>query len=71
MIQNIAFVLIGIGVLSLVGWAMQAFFTSSEVHILIRIAVGAISIGALILILVAIKDRITKGKKDEFKEVDK
>jgi uncharacterized protein involved in response to NO len=71
MVQNVAFILIGIGVLSLVGWALQAFFTSSEVHILIRIAVGAIGVGALILILVAIKDRITKGKKEEFKEVDK
>ena len=71
MVQNIAFILIGIGVLSLAGWGLQAFFTSDEVHILVRIAVGAISLGALILVLIAIKDRLTKGKKDEFKEVDK
>ena len=71
MLQNAAFILIGIGVLALVGWAMQAFFTSSEIHILIRIAVGAIGLGALILIGVAIKDRLTKGKKEDFKEVEK
>ncbi|MFC2070434.1 hypothetical protein ACFLTB_04600 [Chloroflexota bacterium] len=71
MVQNIAFILIGIGVLSLAGWALQAFFSSSEVHILIRIAVGAISLGALILVLIAIKDRLKKGKKDEFKEVER
>ena len=69
--HNAAFILIGIGVLALVGWALQAFFTSSEIHILIRIAVGAIGIGALILIGIAIKDRLTKAKKDDFEEVDK
>jgi hypothetical protein len=71
MLQNAAFILIGIGVLALIGWAMQAFFTSSEIHILIRIAVGTIGLGALILIGVAIKDRLTKRKKEGFKEVDK
>ncbi len=69
--QNAAFILIGIGVVALVGWALQEFFTSSEIHILIRIAVGAIGIGALILIGIAIKDRLAKGKKEDFKEVDK
>ncbi|UCB42687.1 MAG: hypothetical protein JSV77_09565 [Dehalococcoidales bacterium] len=71
MLQNVAFVFIGIGVVALVGWALQAFFTSSEIHILIRIAVGAIGIGVLILIGVAIKDRLSKDKKEDFKEVDK
>ncbi len=69
--QNVAFILIGIGVVALVGWALQEFFTSSEIHILIRIAVGAIGVGALILIGIAIKDRLAKGKKEDFKEVDK
>ena len=69
--QNAAFILIGIGVLALVGWALQAFFTSSEIHILIRVAVGAVGIGVLILIGLAIKDRLTKSKKDDFKEVEK
>jgi len=71
MIQNIAFILIGIGVLSLAGWGLQAFFASEEVHILVRIAVGAISLGALILVLIAIKDRLKKGKKEDFKEVER
>ena len=69
--QNVAFVLIGIGAVALVGWALQAFFTASEIHILIRVAVGAIGLGALILMGAAIKDRLTKAKKDDFKEVDK
>ncbi len=69
--QNAAFILIAIGVVALVGWALQVFFTSSEIHILIRIAVCAIVIGALILIGIAIKDRLTRAKKEDFKEVDK
>ena len=69
--QNIAFILIGIGVLALVGWALQAFFTSSEIHILIRIAAGAVGAGVLILVGIAIKDRLKKGKKEDFKEVEK
>jgi len=69
--QNVAFILIGIGVLALVGWALQAFFTASEIHILIRIAAGAVGAGVLVLIGIALKDRIAKAKKDDLKEVDK
>ena len=69
--QNVAFVLIGIGVLALVVWALQAFFTASEIHILIRIAAGAVGAGILILIGIAIKDRLTKPKEDDFKEIEK
>ena len=69
--QNVAFILIGIGVLALVGWALQAFFTDSEIPILIRIAVGAVGAGVLVLIGIAMKDRLTRSKKDDFKEVEK
>ncbi len=69
--QNVAFILIGIGLLALVGWALQAFFTASEIHILIRIAAGAVGAGVLILIGIAIKDRLTKAKKEDFEEVEK
>lgn len=55
--------------LALIGWAVEGFFTSSEVPLLIRVAVGTVGAGVLILIGVAIKDRL--GKKDEFKEVEK
>jgi len=69
--QNAAFTLIAIGVLSLVGWSLQAFFTASEIHVLIRIAAGAVGLGTLILIGVAIKDRMTRAKKEDFEEVEK
>jgi len=69
--QNIAFALIGIGALVLLGWAVKDFFMSSEVPLIIRIAVGAISVGILFLISIAAKDRIAKAKKENFKEIEK
>jgi len=67
--QNIAFIFMGLGILALIGWAVQGFFMASDIPLLIRIAVGAIGVGVLILIGVAIKDRISK--KDEFKGVER
>ena len=69
--QNTAFILIGIGVLVLIGWWSRVFFLAADIPIFIRIAVGAIGAGILILIGLAIKDRLTRDKKDDFKEVDK
>ena len=69
--QNIAFILIGIGVLVLIGWAMQGFFTTSDIPLLIRVAVGIVGIGVLVLLIVAIKDRFKKGKTEDFKEVER
>jgi len=67
--QNAAFLLIGLGILALIGWGVQGFFMASEISLLVRIAVGAVGVGVLILIGVAIKDRLKKARKDEFKEV--
>ena len=69
--QNAAFILIGLGILALIGWGVKEFFMASDIHILIRIAVGAISVGVLVLIGIAIKDRLAKAKTDDFKEVEK
>jgi len=67
--QNAAFILIGIGILTLIGWGVQDFFMASNVPLLAKIAVGAVGAGVLILIGVAIKGRLKKAKTDEFKEV--
>ncbi len=69
--QNVAFILIGIGVLALIGWGAEAFFLSSEIPLLVRIAVGAIGVGILILIGIAIRDRIAKAKTEDLKEVER
>ncbi len=69
--QNIAFVLIGVGILVLIGWAVKGFFMASDIPLLVRIAVGIIAVGVLVLIGVVIKDRVKKAKSDKFKEVEK
>ena len=69
--QNLAFILIGLGILVLIGWAVKGFFMASDIPLLIRIAVGAVGAGVLILIGVAIKDRLKKAKTEDFKEVEK
>ena len=69
--QNIAFILIGLGILVLIGWAVQGFFMAADIPLLIRIAVGAIGVGVLVLIGVAIRDRLKKAKIEDFKEVEK
>jgi len=70
-VQSIAFILIGIGILVLIGWSVRGFFLAVDIPMLIRIAVGIIGAGLLILIGVVIKDRITKAKTDKFKEVER
>ena len=69
--QNIAFILIGLGVLTLIGWGVQDFFIASDIPLLIRISVGAISVGILVLIGVAIRDRLAKAKTEDSEEVER
>jgi len=67
--QNLAYILIGLGILALIGWGLQVLFVASDIPLLIRIAIGVITAGILILIGVAIKDRLAKAKTEDFKEV--
>jgi len=69
--QKLALILMGLGMLVLLGWGVKVFFTDSDVPLLVRIAVGAIGAGILVLLGVAIKDRISKAKTEDFKGVEK
>ena len=69
--QNVALILMGVGVLVLIGWSVQAFFMDSEIPLLVRIAVGAIGVSILMLIGIAIKDRRAKAKTEDFEEVER
>ena len=68
--QKLAWILIGISFIGLMGWGAYAFFVDSEVPVMVKIAMGAIGAGTLILLGIATRDRLTKSKPDEFKEVD-
>jgi len=69
--QKAALILMGLGMLVLIGWSIQAFFMSSEIPLLVRIAVGAVGAGILILIGLAIRDRMKKAKDEDFKGVER
>ncbi|NOY54379.1 MAG: hypothetical protein GXP34_00110 [Actinobacteria bacterium] len=67
--QRVAYVLIGAGVLALVGWSVKGFFLANEIPVFVRAAVGAIGLGALILIGIVVNDRLSTAQTDDFKEV--
>ncbi|MFC1899038.1 hypothetical protein ACFLXP_01720 [Chloroflexota bacterium] len=71
--QNVAFALIILSVLALVGWLVQDFFTSSNVPLLAKVAAGTVGVGVLILVGMVIKDRVgkAKAKTEEFKDVER
>ena len=69
--QNVALIVIGLGVLVLIGWGVKGFFMASDIPLLIRIATGTIGAGILVLIGVVVKERIAKAKTEDFKEVEK
>ncbi len=69
--QKLALILMGLGMLVLLGWGVKVFFMASDIPLLVRIAVGAIGAGILVLLGVAIKDRISKAKTEDFKGVEK
>ena len=69
MSQKIGFSLVGIGLLVLIGWSVQAFFLESEIPLFLRVAVGAIGAGLLTLLGSVVKDRLAAAKDEDFKEV--
>ncbi len=68
--QKIALILIGLGVLALAGLTARVFFLDAEVPLLVKIAIGAVGAGILILIGVVVKDRLAKAKTEDFEEVE-
>jgi hypothetical protein len=68
---NAVLVTVGLAILVLIGWMAKAFFLAAEISIFLRILVGVVIIGGLILLGIVIKDKLKQDKKDNFKGVDK
>lgn len=68
---NAIFIIIGLAVLTLIGWIAQGFFFTSEIPLIFRILVGIVAIGGVSLLLIVIRDRIKQAKTEDFKGVDK
>ena len=65
--QKIAFILIGLGILILIGWSVKGVFMASAISLFIKIVIGAVGVGVLILIGVVIKDRLKRVKLMNFR----
>ena len=68
---NAIFIIIGLAVLTLIGWIAQGFFFTDEIPLIFRILVGIVAIGGVSLLLIVIRDRIKQAKTEDFKGVDK
>ncbi|MDD2251853.1 MAG: hypothetical protein WCS74_00640 [Dehalococcoidales bacterium] len=68
MLQKVGLGLILAGALLLGGWMFRGFFTDPQIPALIRIAVGSISAGFIILMVALIRDRLIKAKQEKGKE---
>ncbi|MFW6150850.1 MAG: hypothetical protein ACOC6A_04880 [Chloroflexota bacterium] len=71
MAHNIAFVLIGLGVLAFLAWVAQGFFASGDIPLLVKIAAGAILLGVLVLVGAVAKNRASRARSDRYKEVER
>jgi xanthine/uracil permease len=69
--QKVAFALIGIGAVVIIYYGVKGFFLSADVPLAVRIAIGIIVFGILVLLGIAIKDRRKKAKTEDFKEIEK
>jgi len=69
--QKTSIIAIGIGILVLLGYGCRTFFLNADIYLALRIAVGVIGVGVLILVIKVIRDRLAKAKTDKFKEVEK
>ena len=68
---NAIFIIIGLAILTLVGWGAKDFFIATEISVFIRILVGIIIVGGVVLLGIVIRDRMKQVKKEDFKEVEK
>ena len=68
--QKLAYILIGISVVGLVGWGIYAFFAEDEMPLVVKLAFSAIGLGIIILLGIAIKDRINENKTSNKKGED-
>ena len=64
---SLGIIIVGTAILVLLGWGCRGFFVNPDVHLALRIVVGAIGVGVLFLVIRTIKYRLAGTKADKFK----
>ena len=68
---NLGIILIGTGIVVLLGYFCRSFFVNADIPLALRIGVGVIGGGVLVLVIRAIRDRLARKKAEKFKEVER
>ena len=63
-------VIVGIVILCLMGFGMRDFFVNPNLHLALRIGVGAIGGGILVLVIMGIRTWIKGRRKDKTEEAE-
>jgi len=68
MLQKIGLCFMLIGTLLLCGWGLKGFFADSLIPLPLRLGVGAIGAGIIIILAALIWGRLTKAKEEKGEE---
>jgi len=69
--NDLGIIILGTVILGLMGWGLRGFFADADIHLGIRVAVGAVGGGVLFLVVKLVRARLTRAKTDKSKEVKK
>jgi len=69
--NDLGIIILGTVILGLMGWGLRGFFADADIHLGIRVAVGAVGGGVLFLVVKLVRARLTRAKTDKSEEVKK
>ena len=71
MSNDLGIIILGTVILGLMGWGLRGFFADADIHLGIRVAVGAVGGGVLFLVVKLVRARLARAKSDKSEEVKK
>jgi len=66
--NDIAVIILGTAILVLMGWGLRGFFADPQIHLALRVVVGAVGGGILALVIKLVKARIDRARAGGDKE---
>jgi len=69
--HSLGIIIIGTVILVLLGYGCRSFFISADIPLALRIGVGVVGGGVLVLVIMAIRGRLARRKAEKLKEVEK
>jgi len=69
--NDIGVIILGTAILVLMGYGLRGFFADAQIHLGLRVVVGAIGGGILFLVVRLVRARLTRAKTGKHEEVEK